>query len=53
MPAWHRFPKFEFASMDTTIKVKFAFLLWASNMVSTGLASAQTYPNHPIRCIIP
>jgi tripartite-type tricarboxylate transporter receptor subunit TctC len=39
--------------MDTTIKVTFAFLLLASNLVSTGPASAQTYPNQPIRCIIP
>lgn len=39
--------------MDTTIKVTFAFLLLASNMVRTGPASAQTYPNHPIRCIVP
>jgi tripartite-type tricarboxylate transporter receptor subunit TctC len=39
--------------MDMTIRVTFAVLLLASNMVSTGLARAQTYPNHPIRCIIP
>jgi tripartite-type tricarboxylate transporter receptor subunit TctC len=39
--------------MDMTIKVAFAVLLLASNMVSIGLASAQTYPNQPIRCIVP
>jgi tripartite-type tricarboxylate transporter receptor subunit TctC len=39
--------------MDTTIKATFAFLLLASNVVGAGLASAQTYPNRPIRCIVP
>ncbi len=39
--------------MDKTIKVAFSVLLLASNMVSTGLARAQDYPNRPIRCIIP
>lgn len=39
--------------MDAIIKVTIAFVLLASNMVSTGLASAQTYPNRPIRCIVP
>lgn len=39
--------------MDTTIKVTFAFVLLAGNMVSTEPIGAQPYPNHPIRCIIP
>lgn len=39
--------------MDTTIKVTFAFLFLVSNMVNAGPAGAQTYPNRPIRCIVP
>jgi tripartite-type tricarboxylate transporter receptor subunit TctC len=39
--------------MDTTIKATLAFFILAGSVVVAGPAAAQSYPNRPVRIIVP